>query len=153
MIRMIQEIPIEIEVLEHYGDLPLPEYQTEGSAGFDFYAAIDKAIELLPGKRILIPSGLKMAIPPGCELQVRPRSGLALKYGVTVLNSPGTVDSDYRGEIGIILINLGEAPFVIEPGMRIAQGIVGTYGKASFQKTEALTETCRGQGGFGHTGA
>lgn len=130
----------------------LPEYETQGSAGFDFKANIDIPIRLDPMQRILIPTGLYMAIPEGYELQVRPRSGLAIKHGITVLNSPGTVDSDYRGEICIILINLSDTPFLIEPGMRIAQGVIGSYVKADWIEVETLDDTTRGGGGFGSTG-
>lgn len=152
MIRMIQNVPMEIELLPSYGDLPLPCYQTEGAAGFDFLAVNDETIEILPGKYALIPTGLKFAVPQGSELQVRPRSGLAAKHGVTVLNTPGTIDSDYRGEVKILLINLGEQPFSVERGMRIAQGVLSPYHKAQFTVTDALDETERGDGGFGHTG-
>ena len=129
----------------------LPEYETQGSAGFDFKANIDIPIRLDPMQRILIPTGLYMAIPEGYELQVRPRSGLAIKHGITVLNSPGTVDSDFRGEICIILINLSDTPFLIEPGMRIAQGVIGSYVNADWIEVETLDETDR-KGGFGSTG-
>lgn len=143
---------VSIELLPHYGDLPLISYQTEGAAGFDFYAALEGAITIEPGKSCMIPTGLAFAIPTGLELQVRPRSGLAAKYGVTVLNSPGTVDSDYRGEVKIMLVNLGDAPFTVERGMRIAQGIIAPYVKGEFKVVDSLTATQRGDGGFGHTG-
>lgn len=152
MIRMIQNVPVQIETLPSYQGLPLPAYQTEGAAGFDFVAAVEEPIALRPGEWKRIPTGLKLAIPCGCELQVRPRSGLAAKNGVTVLNTPGTIDSDYRGEIQVILINLGKETFVVERGMRIAQGILAPYYKAEFVVTEALDTTERGDGGFGHTG-
>lgn len=152
MIRMIQNVPMEIELLPSYGDLPLPQYQTDGAAGFDFLAANEETVEIQPGEYAMIPTGLKFAVPGGCELQVRPRSGLAAKYGVTVLNTPGTIDSDYRGEVKILLINLGKQSFYVERGMRIAQGIVAPYYKAQFSVTEALDDTERGAGGFGHTG-
>ncbi len=152
MIRMIQNVPMKIERLPSYGDLPLPRYQTEGAAGFDFLAANEKTVEIRPGKYVMIPTGLKFAVPHGCELQVRPRSGLAAKHGVTVLNTPGTIDSDYRGEIKILLINLGEQPFFVERGMRIAQGIVAPYYKAQIDVVDTLDDTERGAGGFGHTG-
>ncbi|MGM9566650.1 MAG: dUTP diphosphatase [Clostridia bacterium] len=149
---MIQNVPMEIELLPAYGDLPLPQYQTEGAAGFDFLAANEETVEILPGEYAMIPTGLKFAVPSGCELQVRPRSGLAAKYGITVLNTPGTIDSDYRGEVKILLINLGKQSFSVERGMRIAQGIVAPYYKAQFSVTKALDDTERGAGGFGHTG-
>lgn len=152
MIKMVERVTVETEKLPHYGDLPLPAYQTEGSAGFDFYAAVDTSVVIEPGKRKIIPTGLKMAIPSGYELQVRPRSGLAAKSGVTVLNAPGTIDSDYRGEICIILINLGEESFTVERGMRIAQGILASCCRAELSTVSVLDETARGEGGFGHTG-
>lgn len=154
MIQMIKQAEVEIECLDVYGDLPLPGYQTEGAAGFDFYAALepDETVTIAQGEWRLIPTGLKFAIPSGLELQVRPRSGLAAKFGVTLLNTPGTIDSDYRGEVKIILINLGKSDFVVERGMRIAQGIVSPYIKAEFLIAAKLPETERGGGGFGHTG-
>jgi dUTP pyrophosphatase len=154
MIQMIKKADVEIEYLETYGDFPLPSYQTEGAAGFDFYAALaaDETVTIGPGEWKLIPTGLKFAIPYGMELQVRPRSGLAAKFGVTLLNTPGTIDSDYRGEVKIIMINLSKNDFVIERGMRIAQGILSSYIRAEFHISEELSETERGSGGFGHTG-
>ncbi|AGW37836.1 dUTP diphosphatase [Chlamydia pecorum] len=133
----------------------LPEYTTEGAAGADLKANIEEPIALLPGQRVLIPTGLRVEIPLGYELQVRPRSGLALKHGITVLNTPGTIDSDYRGEIGVILINLGESTFIIEPKMRIAQAVFTSVVQARFvsiNQEESLTATARGEKGFGHTG-
>ncbi|EPP35974.1 Deoxyuridine 5'-triphosphate nucleotidohydrolase [Chlamydia avium] len=133
----------------------LPEYATEGASGADLRANISEPIALLPGQRTLVPTGIKMQIPSGYEVQIRPRSGLALKYGVTVINSPGTIDSDYRGEICIILINMGESMFVIEPKMRIAQAVVSPIVQAKFiavDSTEELAQTSRGNRGFGHTG-
>ncbi|MEG1478858.1 MAG: dUTP diphosphatase, partial [Clostridiales bacterium] len=121
--------------------------------GFDFYAAIEEPVLIESGCRVMIPTGIKFAIPSGLEMQVRPRSGLAAKNGVTVLNTPGTIDSDYRGEVKVILINLGDTAFTVERGMRIAQGIVAPYVKADFKLVSALDETSRGSGGFGHTGA
>lgn len=130
----------------------LPRYATEDSAAVDLHACLNTPIELSPGKRTLIPTGLKMAIPSGWEGGIRPRSGLANKHGVTVLNTPGTVDADYRGEIKVILINLGEEPFVIEQGMRIAQMIFSKVTPAQFIPSTTLPETSRGCGGFGSTG-
>lgn len=133
----------------------LPEYATPGAAGADVRAHIPEPEAILPGQRILIPTGVRMEIPPGYEVQVRPRSGLALKCGITVLNAPGTIDSDYRGELRIILVNLGEDAFIIEPGMRVAQIVVAPVIQASFVPVdgdEVLTATERGQQGFGHTG-
>lgn len=131
----------------------LPEYATPLSAGVDLRANLDEAMTLLPLQRCLVPTGLRMALPEGYEAQVRPRSGLALKKGITVLNSPGTVDADYRGEIGVILINLSQEPFVIEDGERIAQMVIARHEQAEFIEVETLSATERGEGGFGHTGA
>jgi len=133
----------------------VPEYKTVEAAGADLRACIDKPVVIHPGEIKLIPTGFKMALPPGYEAQVRPRSGLALKHGITVLNAPGTIDSDYRGEVGVILINLGNEPFVIEPGMRIAQMVIAPVYKAHFEilaEDEELPNTERGEGGFGSTG-
>ncbi|ANH78180.1 dUTP diphosphatase [Candidatus Chlamydia sanziniae] len=131
----------------------LPEYATSGAAGADLRANIPEPLALLPGHRVLIPIGLKVEIPENYELQIRPRSGLALKHGITVLNSPGTIDSDYRGEVCVIIINLGDSTFVIEPKMRIAQAILAPVVRAEFiVKEESLATTLRGYRGFGHTG-
>ena len=131
---------------------PLPQYATPLSAGMDLRANIDAPITLRPLERCLIPTGLFIALPPGYEAQVRPRSGLALKKGITVLNSPGTIDADYRGEIGVLLINLSSEPFVIEAGERIAQMVVARHEQGEFCLVEQLDETERGEGGYGHTG-
>jgi dUTP pyrophosphatase len=133
-------------------DLPLPAYQTAHAAGMDLCAAIESDIVLAPGERKLVPTGYAIALPPGFEAQVRPRSGLALKNGVTVLNSPGTIDADYRGEVGVILINLGKEPFTISRGARIAQMVIAPVTMLTWQETDRLTETDRGAGGFGSTG-
>ena len=130
----------------------LPAYATELSAGMDLRANLSEPVTLAPLQRCLIPTGLYIALPAGYEAQVRPRSGLALKKGVTVLNSPGTIDADYRGEICVILINLSAEPFVIEDGERIAQMVIARYEQAAWQEVEVLDETERGAGGFGHTG-
>ena len=130
----------------------LPEYATEQSAGVDLRANIDSSVVIRPLGRALIPTGLFMALPEGWEAQVRPRSGLAIKKGVTVLNTPGTIDADYRGEVGVILVNLSDEDFVVQDGERIAQMIFNQYGKADFVEVETLDETERGAGGFGHTG-
>ena len=130
----------------------LPEYATEQSAGVDLRANIDNPVVIAPLGRALIPTGLYMALPEGWEAQVRPRSGLAIKKGVTVLNTPGTIDADYRGEVGVILVNLSGEDFVVQDGDRIAQMIFNQYGKAEFVEVETLDETERGAGGFGHTG-
>ena len=131
---------------------PLPAYATPLSAGMDLRANLSEPLTLAPMQRCLVPTGLYIALPPGFEAQVRPRSGLALKKGVTVLNSPGTIDADYRGEICIILINLSDEPYVIGDGERIAQMIVARHQQAAWEEVEVLDETARGAGGFGHTG-
>lgn len=131
---------------------PLPRYATSLSAGLDIRANLDTPITLAPLQRCLVPTGLFMALPAGYEAQVRPRSGLALKHGVTVLNSPGTIDADYRGEIGVILVNISSEPFVIQDGERIAQLVVARHEQVCWQPVETLDETVRGEGGFGHTG-
>ena len=131
---------------------PLPEYATPLSAGLDLRANIEAPIEIRPMERHLIPTGLFMALPPGYEAQVRPRSGLAIKHGITVLNTPGTIDADYRGEICVILINLSNEPFVIADGERIAQMVIARHEQAEWEPVEVLSETQRGAGGFGHSG-
>ncbi|MBO4985655.1 MAG: dUTP diphosphatase [Bacteroides sp.] len=131
---------------------PLPAYATEQSAGMDLRANLEQPIELAPMQRCLVPTGLYIALPPGFEAQVRPRSGLAIKKGITVLNSPGTIDADYRGEICIILINLSQDTFVIEDGERVAQMVIARHEQAVWQPVEVLEDTERGAGGFGHTG-
>ena len=131
---------------------PLPDYATPGSAGLDLRAHLPEPKVLQPGERVLVPTGLSLALPDGFEAQVRPRSGLALKHGITVLNSPGTVDADYRGDVGVILINLGAEPFTIEPGDRVAQLVIAAYAQVEWTSVEVLPETERGAGGFGHTG-
>ena len=131
---------------------PLPTYATAQSAGLDLRANISEPIVLMPMERRLIPTGLYMALPPGYEAQVRPRSGLALKHGITVLNSPGTIDVDYRGEVGVLLINLSQQPFTINDGERVAQMVVARHEQAELIATEVLDETERGAGGYGHTG-
>lgn len=134
------------------GHQPLPQYATEQSAGMDLRANIETPITLKPMERRLIPTGLHIALPKGYEAQVRPRSGLALKKGVTVLNSPGTVDADYRGEVGVLLINLSQEDFVVNDGERIAQMIIARHEQGVFETVEVLDETERGEGGYGHTG-
>ena len=131
---------------------PLPKYETTGSAGIDLHANIDSEILLKPMDRALVKTGLFMALPEGCEAQIRPRSGLAYKKGLTVLNSPGTIDADYRGEIGVILINLSEEPYIIKDGERIAQMVIAPYTRAELINVEVLSSTERGSGGFGSTG-
>lgn len=143
---------VEVQRLAHGADLPLPAYATAGAAAMDLVAAVSAEVTLAPGGRALIPTGLAIALPDGFEAQVRPRSGLALKQGVTVLNSPGTIDADYRGEVGVILVNLGDAPFTVKRGERIAQMIVAPVAQASWREVTALSATARGAGGFGSTG-
>lgn len=142
---------IEIKVV-NTGLQPLPAYATPDSAGMDLRANVDGPVELLPLQRRLIPTGLRIALPTGYEAQIRPRSGLALKHGITVLNSPGTIDSDYRGEVGVLLCNLSDTPFTVNPGERIAQMVVARYEQAVFVPVDTLDTTARGEGGYGHTG-
>jgi dUTP pyrophosphatase len=148
------KVTVELQRLAHADGLPLPAYQTAEAAGLDLMAAVpDEApLTLAPGKYAMVPTGLIIALPPGHEAQVRPRSGLAAKHGVTVLNSPGTIDADYRGEIGVILINHGDAPFVIRRGERIAQMVIAPVVQAALVPAVTLSETDRGAGGFGSTG-
>lgn len=134
------------------GHQPLPQYATEQSAGMDLRANLEEPITLKPMERRLIPTGLHIALPVGYEAQVRPRSGLALKKGITVLNTPGTIDADYRGEIGVVLINLSQEEFIVNDGERIAQMVIARHEKADFIEVEALDETERGEGGYGHSG-
>jgi dUTP pyrophosphatase len=150
--QKLDEISVELTPHEHAVGLNLPTYATEQSAGMDLSAALEEAIELGPGERALIPTGLSIALPSGYEAQIRPRSGLALKHGVTVLNSPGTIDADYRGEIKVIIANLGSEPFTIERGMRIAQMVIARHANVSWAVVKDLEDTDRGSGGFGSTG-
>jgi dUTP pyrophosphatase len=142
---------MKIKIVNRSGN-PLPEYSTEFSAGMDLKANLDEAIVLDPGKRVLVPTGMFIEIPAGYEAQIRPRSGLAIKKGITVLNTPGTIDSDYRGEVGIILINLSDEPFVINNGERICQMIIAKHETIEWEETKELNESVRDKGGFGHTG-
>ena len=148
-------LPVEILIKQKagYEDIPLPHYSSDGASGMDIRAAVDREIQIQPGEISLIPTGLFMAVPEGFEIQVRPRSGLALHHGISILNSPGTIDSDYRGEISIIIANLGEKPYKINRCDRIAQIVVQKIEKGVFIKSEKLHETRRGTGGFGHTGS
>lgn len=145
-------VPIEVVRLSHAVGLDLPAYATAGAAGMDLLAAVMDAVTLAPGARALIPTGLCVALPPGHELQIRPRSGLALKHGIMLANSPGTIDEDYRGEIGIILFNGGAVPFVVQRGMRVAQAVLAPVRRALWREVAALDDTTRGNGGFGSTG-
>lgn len=147
-----KRVKIALKPLEHAVGLRLPTYATPLSAGMDLSAALEEAIELDSGERALVPTGLAIALPSGYEAQIRPRSGLALKHGVTVLNTPGTIDADYRGEIKVILINHGKDPFIIERGMRIAQMVVERHETIGWDIVENLEESERGEGGFGSTG-
>lgn len=153
---MTEPIPhstdVAVEVLPHAEGLPLPAYATEGAAGMDLFAAVSSPVVILPGGRALVPTGLKIAVPAGYEAQVRPRSGWALKHGMTLPNSPGTIDSDYRGEVQVILLNLGAEPITIERGTRIAQMVVAPVARARLVRVPSLPPTARGAGGFGHTG-
>ncbi len=149
---MVKPIDVFVTPLLHAEGLSLPAYATEDSAGLDLVAAVKEDIVLQPGERKLIPTGLTIALPPGYEAQVRPRSGLALKHGITVLNTPGTVDADYRGEVGIILANLGSEVFTVTRGMRIAQMVVAPVTRLCWQQVPSLPESSRGTGGFGSTG-
>jgi len=147
-------LTVKVVRLPHGRGLPLPTYQSDGAAGMDLLAAVEKgfALTLAPGARALVPTGLVLELPRGCEAQVRPRSGLALRHGVTVLNSPGTIDSDYRGEVGVLLVNLGREPVAIRRGERIAQLVVQRVERAELVEARSIAKTRRGAGGFGSTG-
>jgi dUTP pyrophosphatase len=148
-------IDVRITRLPHGADLPLPSYQTALAAGMDLMAAVpaDAPMTIAPGARALVPTGLAIALPPGCEAQVRPRSGLAVRHGLTVLNAPGTIDADYRGELQVLLVNLGAESVSISRGMRIAQMVIAAVARAEFHEVASLDETARGSGGFGSTGS
>lgn len=145
-------VPVQVKRLPHSEGLPLPGYATQGAAGMDLLAAIAAPLTIPPGGRTLVPTGLAIALPPGYELQVRPRSGLALKNGIVLPNSPGTVDEDYRGELQVIVMNAGQEPFTIERGMRIAQVVLAPVVRATWREVPELDDTLRGAGGFGSTG-
>jgi dUTP pyrophosphatase len=149
---MKKQIEIKIQRMEGNDDLPLPKYMTSGSSGMDLFAAVTEPITIQSREYDIIPLGIKLAIPEGYEAQIRPRSGLAAKNGIGLLNSPGTIDSDYRGEIKVILFNFGKEPFVINRGDRIAQMVIAPITKASLNEQKHLEDTPRGNGGFGHTG-
>ncbi len=146
------ETDVNINILEHGKGLPLPAYATHSSAGMDLMAAIHEDQVLLPHTRVLVPTGIAIALPEGFEAQIRPRSGLAYKNGITVLNAPGTIDADYRGEIKVLLVNTSNEPFMISRGMRIAQCVVASYQRVAWQEVASLEESARGKGGFGSTG-
>ena len=146
------ELDVLLEILEHASNLPLPSRATSGSSGVDLRAAVESEVTIEPGTTELVPTGLKVSIPAGYEWQIRPRSGNALKYGITVLNTPGTIDSDYRGEVKIILANLGKLPFRIKRGDRIAQAVLAPVMYPRFKVVKNVPETLRGEGGFGHSG-
>jgi dUTP pyrophosphatase len=148
---MIEEITLSIRRLTGTEDLPLPRYMTSQAAGMDLTAAVGEETTILPGERNLIPTGIAVAIPEGYEAEIRPRSGLALRHGVTLVNTPGTIDADYRGEVGIILINHGQAPFIVRRGDRIAQMVVHRVCRVRWALCSGLSPTERGDGGFGHT--
>jgi dUTP pyrophosphatase len=145
-------VTIQVRRLPHGEGLPLPAYATPGAAGMDLLAAVAAPVTIEPGKRALIPTGLAIALPPGFEMQVRPRSGLALRNGIVLPNSPGTIDEDYRGEVQVIMLNAGDAPFTVERGMRIAQAVVAPVVRAEWQEVDSLDDTARSAGGFGSTG-
>ena len=150
--KAAESVEIEVVRLAHGRDLQLPDYATVSAAGADLLAAIDQDIELGPLERRIVPTGISIALPVGFEAQIRPRSGLAAKHGVTVANAPGTIDADYRGEVGVILINLGKEPFLITRGMRIAQIVIARHARAVWREVSELDRTARGAGGFGSTG-
>lgn len=148
----MNKLKVIFQRLDHANDLQLPSYETEQASGMDLRAALGKPITIEPGKRALIPTGLKMALPAGYEAQVRPRSGLAFRNGITMLNTPGTIDSDYRGELKVLAVNLGEEPFTIRHGDRIAQMVIAPVTQAIVEEADTLEKTERGAGGFGSTG-
>lgn len=148
----MNEVEVLIKTLPHFEGLKLPEYQTEGSSGMDLLAACDASVFIKPLERTLVPTGITLSLPIGTEAQIRPRSGLALKHGITLLNTPGTIDSDYRGEVKIIMINLSQEIFEVKRGMRIAQMVIAEVVKAKLILADNLEETKRSAGGFGHTG-
>lgn len=145
-------LTVQIKPLNHFGDLPLPKFETALAAGADLRAALDANMVLTPGERALVPTGFAMALPAGYEAQIRPRSGLAYKHGITCLNTPGTIDADYRGEVKVLLINHGQDPFTITRGERIAQMVIAPITQPDFARVETLDDTARGEGGFGSTG-
>jgi deoxyuridine 5'-triphosphate nucleotidohydrolase len=145
-------VEVHLRRLPHGADLPLPGYATAGAAGLDLLAAVDKPVKIPPAGRALIPTGIAIALPTGFELQIRPRSGLALKHGITLPNTPGTIDEDYRGEIQVIMLNASDEAFTVTRGMRIAQAVLAPVLRATWHEAETLEDTARGEGGFGSTG-
>jgi len=145
-------LEVKVKTLPHFGGLELPGYMTDGASGLDLIAACDESVILEPGKRALVPTGISISLPENIEAQIRPRSGLAYKHGITLPNSPGTIDADYRGEIKVIMMNLGQESFIVTRGMRIAQMVFAEVVKAKLLLADNLDVTCRGSGGFGHTG-
>ena len=150
---MQHEVTIGIQIMPEAEGLPLPRYETAEAAGMDLRAAVSEEVVIAPGERALITTGLRLAIPPGYEGQVRPRSGLAIKHGISLLNAPGTIDADFRGTVQVILANLGQEPFTVQRGDRIAQLIIAPVTRATWSVQEDLDGTARGEGGFGHTGS
>ena len=148
----MERIDVKIKRVREGSDIPFPRYMTSHSAGMDLYAEIEGELILQPMERKLVPTGIAIALPDGFEAQIRPRSGLAINHGITLLNSPGTIDADYRGEISLIMINLGDKPFTVKRGDRIVQMVINKVYHASWEEVEALEDTKRGSGGFGHTG-
>ena len=148
----MEQIQVAIKRIRPEAETPFPCYMTSHSAGMDLFADLTEEITLFPGSRTLVPTGIAIALPNGYEAQIRPRSGLALKHGIALVNSPGTIDSDYRGEIAVIMINHGSEPFVVKPGERVAQMVIARFSRVEWQETAELASTSRGEGGFGHTG-
>ncbi|MDI3535409.1 MAG: dUTP pyrophosphatase [Thermosediminibacterales bacterium] len=149
---MIEKVKIKIKKMENARDIKLPDYMTEKASGLDLHANVEKPVVIKPGKYKLIPTGISLSMPEGYEAQIRPRSGLALKHGITLLNSPGTIDADYRGEIKVIMLNLGEKDYTVNRGDRIAQMVINKVVRADFELVKDLDATDRGESGFGHTG-
>jgi dUTP pyrophosphatase len=148
----VSEQQLVVRIMRVRKDAQLPKYMSEGAAGMDLAASLDAEVVIEPGKRALVGTGIAIALPRGCEAQVRPRSGLAWKHGVTVLNAPGTVDEDYRGEVKVLLVNHGDEPFVVKSGERIAQLVIARVERVAFDEQASLDDTARGAGGYGHTG-
>jgi len=148
----MERIVLKIKRLDNNRDLPLPSYHSDGASGLDLCAAVDEDLTLKPGEIRLVPTGLSLSLPRGYEAQIRPRSGLALRHGIGLVNSPGTIDADYRGEVGVIIINWGKEPFTIHRGDRIAQMVIGKLYRAQVEESDEIDPTTRGEGGFGHSG-